>query len=208
MSFRRATDEETEKGPMKQSPVNGEIEPNNAQENGPLQKKSTQVATPSPRKGSELNENSTRAQHKVMTDTPADGGQENLQCTLQLQGEDHSTADREVPLNAEPEEEDPAPVQDKNPDGVSLTTEVVCHENSADPKTKSATEDIKPSSAHDNVDEECSTDTIKAVAKPSEELTQNNEALSVPNSQPSAAAGQAVSISAVSQETNKEALSW
>ncbi|XP_061569322.1 uncharacterized protein LOC133423188 [Cololabis saira] len=208
--MRRTTDQEAENGLLKRSPVNGEMEPNNAQENGPLQKKGTQAKTPSPRKESELKENSARAQRDVvMPDTPNSGRAENQQCTLNLQDKDHSTADQEavVALNTEPEEkEDSASVQDKVPDGVSLTTELVCQESPPHPQTNSTTEAAIVSISDDNDEEECSKDATNDAAKPSQEFTQNNEVLSVPKCQLAAAAGQEVSISAVRQETNTEAL--
>ncbi|XP_041824549.1 uncharacterized protein LOC121629094 [Melanotaenia boesemani] len=70
-----------------------------------------------------------------------------------------------------------------------------------------ASNSTENSTAHNGAEEECATYAISTVAKPSGELTQNNEALSVPNTQLAAAAGQEASISAVSQETNTQAMS-
>ncbi|KAM4534403.1 uncharacterized protein PAE49_022621 isoform 1-T2 [Odontesthes bonariensis] len=195
--MRRDTNEEAEDAQMKRSP---EKEPNNSQGNGPLQRGKIQTATPSPHKASELKENSTRAQHKVMKGTSADSGQaERLQCTLK------SSADSEVvaPSNPESQRENPASVQEKIPDGVPQQTEAACSENSSHAETNTTAE---PITAH-NVEEECSRDAINIIAKPSGELTPKNEVLSVPNTQLVAAAGLEASVFAVSQETDTKALS-
>ncbi|KAK1885152.1 Histone-lysine N-methyltransferase H3 lysine-4 specific [Dissostichus eleginoides] len=68
---------------VKKSAVVVEKEPNNTQENGAFQKEVIQKASPSPRKGSELKENSTAVKDEVIKDSPADSGQaEPMQCTL------------------------------------------------------------------------------------------------------------------------------
>ncbi|KAJ4925412.1 hypothetical protein JOQ06_018144 [Pogonophryne albipinna] len=56
----------------KSVPVVVEKEPNNTQENGAFQKEVIQKASPSPRKGSELKENSTAVKDEVIKDSPAD----------------------------------------------------------------------------------------------------------------------------------------
>ncbi|XP_070784647.1 uncharacterized protein [Enoplosus armatus] len=183
---------------VKQSAAVAEIEPNNTQENGPLQKEVIQTATPSPSKGSELKENPTRAQGEDMNDCPADSVQaELLQCTLNCLQTEHATADWEVftATNA-------APRQDKIPDSSSLTAEAVCPENHTETNTR---EHITLDTTHDNDEEAGSKVTIDhAVVEPSGAFSQNNEVLSVPNTQLTAAACQLSSISVVSQEIVKE----
>lgn len=183
---------------VKQSAEVAEAEPNNTQENGPLQKKVKQTATPSPRKGSELRENSTRAQDEAMKDRPANSGPaELLQCTLNSLQNEHDTADGEVftATNAAPEKENPASVKDKIPDSSSLTPAAVCPENH--PETNTTRELVTLDTTHDN-DEDAGFKV--AAAEPSGEFSQNNEVLSLPNTQLTAAACQVSSVSVVSQE--------
>lgn len=193
---------------MKHGPEVGETEPNKTQENGPLQEMVKQTK-PSPRTGSELKENSTRAQNEDAKDRPADSGQaELLQSTLTSLQKEHATTDWEVfpATNAAPEEENPASAQDKVPDSTSLPAEAVCPENHTDTNT---TREHTTLSADDNDEEAASKVPIdNAVAEPSGECSHNNEVLSVPNTQLAAAACQLPSISVVSQEINKESLSW
>lgn len=196
-----------EKVQVKQSPEVAEMEPNNTQENGPLQKEVIQTEAPSPSKGPELKENSTRAQDEDMKDRPADSGQaELLQCTLNSLQKESATADWEVfPTNAAPEEENPASVQDKIPNNSPLTAKAVCPENHPHTETNTR-EPITLDTAHDNDEEAGSKVTIdNAIAELSGEFSQNNEVLSVPNTPLPAAACQ---VSVVSQEINKESPSW
>ncbi|XP_037612562.1 uncharacterized protein LOC119480434 [Sebastes umbrosus] len=201
---------------VKQSPEVAETEPNNTQENGPLQKEVIQTAAPSPNKGSELEENSTRVQDEDMKDRPADSGQaELLQCTLNSLQKQNATADWEVftatnaapeEENAAPEEENPASSLDKIPVSSSPTAEAVCPENHTE--TNPTREHITLDTAHDNEEEAGSIISIeKAVAEPPVEFAQNNEVLSVPDPQLTAAACQMSSISAVGQENDKESAS-
>ena len=207
MSLRTMLDEETIKPKealkVKKSAVVVEKEPNNTQENGAFQKEVIQKATPSPRKGSELKENSTAVKDEVIKDSPADGGQaEPMQCTLFSPQREHATA-----TNVAPEEENPASAHDKIPDSSSLITEAVCPENHTETNT---TEHITSDTTQDNEEEAGSTVTTEssAVAEPSEELSLNNEGLSEPNPPPTAVAGQMASVSAVRQEGDKQSASW
>ncbi|XP_040921290.1 uncharacterized protein LOC121200215 [Toxotes jaculatrix] len=180
---------------VKQSPERGELEPSNTQENGPLKKESIQTATPSPCKGFEQ-DSSTSAQDEDVKEPPDDSGQtELLHCTLKSQPESLSAAHWEVFTDTivAPEKENPASVQDKIPDGISLTAESVCPEKPSHSETATTTEHITVSTLD------------SAVAGPSGEFSQNNEVLSVPNTRLDAAACQVFSISAVSQEINTEA---
>ncbi|XP_029314135.1 eukaryotic translation initiation factor 5B [Cottoperca gobio] len=194
---------------VKQSPEVADTEPNNTQENGPVQKV-LQTATPSPSEGSELKENSTRLQDEDMKDRPADSGQaELLQCTLNSLQKEPAAADWEVftATKAPPEEENPASAEDKIPDSGSLTAEEVCPEKHTETNT---TEHITLDTTHDDDDDDDekadSKVTIEncAVAEPSGECSQNSEVLSVPNPQLTAAACPMPSSCAVSQENDKE----
>ncbi|GAA6215123.1 ubiquitin thioesterase otulin [Lates japonicus] len=187
-------EEKTEAVLVKQSPENGETEPNNTQENGPLKKESIQTATPSPCKGFELKENSTRAQDETMKEPPDNSGQaERQQCTLNWEVFPET---KYVAL----EEENPASVQEKIPDGISQTAESVHTEKPSHTETTTTTEHITASVSHDD-EEEAGSEVIvdNAVAEPSGEFSQNNEVLLVPNTPPPA--------SVVSQEISKEAQS-
>lgn len=188
-------EEKTESVLVKQSPENGETEPNNTQENGPLKKESIQTATPSPCKGFELKENSTRAQDETMKEPPDNSGQaEPQQCTLNWEVFPET---KYVAL----EEENPASVQEKIPDGISQTAESVHAEKPSHTETTTTTEHITASVSHDDEEEAGSEVTVdNAVVEPSGEFSQNNEVLPVPNTPPPA--------SVVSQEISKEAQSW
>ncbi|XP_018549182.1 protein IWS1 homolog [Lates calcarifer] len=187
-------EEKTESVLVKQSPENGETEPNNTQENGPLKKESIQTATPSPCKGFELKENSTRAQDETMKEPPDNSGQaEPQQCTLNWEVFPET---KYVAL----EEENPASVQEKIPDGISQTAESVHAEKPSHTETTTTTEHITASVSHDDEEEAGSEVTVdNAVVEPSGEFSQNNEVLPVPNTPPPA--------SVVSQEISKEAQS-
>ncbi|XP_028288368.1 uncharacterized protein LOC114452983 [Parambassis ranga] len=203
----RRTDEKADGAQKKQSPENEETEPNNTQENGPLQKEGIQAVTHSPRKVSEPTENAIRGQDKDVKESPADSGDEPLHCTLNSLQE--QTAESEIlgKTNVKIEEENPASVQDKVPDGASQTAKVVCSESASCLQTNTTTEHSAASATHnDEEDEEAGprVTVVDAAAKPSGESTQNDEVLSVPNSQPAAAAGQVSTV--VSQEDNTETL--
>lgn len=187
---------------VKKSPEVGETELNNTQENGPLKEVVIQTATPSPRKGSDLKENSTRAQDEDMKDCPADSGQL-LQCTLNSLKNEHATADFTA-TNTAPEDENPASAQDKIPNISSLTAEVVFLENHTETK---ATMEHSILATHNNAEGAGSKlDNVEAEA--SGQLSEKNEVLSSPNTQLTAAVCQLSSISVVSQEVDKESLSW
>lgn len=189
---------------VQKSPEVGEMELNNTQENGPLKEVVIQTATPYPRKGSDLKENSTRAQDEDMKDCPADSGQaELLQCTLNSLKNEHATADFTA-TNTAPEDENPASAQDKIPDISSLTAEAVFLENHTETK---ATMEHSILATHDNAEEAGSKlDNVEAEA--SGQLSEKNEVLSPPNTQLTAAVCQLSSISVVSQEVDEESLSW
>ncbi|KAK5878098.1 hypothetical protein CesoFtcFv8_025538 [Champsocephalus esox] len=185
----------------KSVPVVVEKEPNNTQENGAFQKEVIQKASPSPRKGSELKENSTAVKDEVIKDSPADGGQaEPMQCTLISLQREHATA-----TNVAPEEENPASAHDKIPDSGSVITEAVCPETNT---TEHITSDTTQDNEEEEEEEEEAGSTVttasSAVAEPSEELSPNNEGLSEPNPPPTAAAGQMASVSAVRQQGDKQ----
>ncbi|XP_073344265.1 uncharacterized protein [Pagrus major] len=183
---------------VKPTPEVAETEPNNTQENGPMMEVVTQKATPSPRKGSKLKENSTRAQDEGMKDRPADSRQpELLPCTLNSLQKEPTKADWEAftPTNVAPEEKNPTSPQEKIPDSSSLTAEAVCAENHTE--TNATGEHIRAATTHDN-DEETAVKVDNAAPEPSGEFSQNN------HTQLTAAACQVSSISAVSQEIDKE----
>ncbi|XP_044031756.1 uncharacterized protein LOC122866329 [Siniperca chuatsi] len=192
---------------VKQSAQVAETKPNNTQENGPLQKTVLQTAMPSSSKGSELKDNSTRAQDEDMKGRPPDRGQaELLQCTFNSPQTEHVTSNWEVftATNAASEEHKPASMQDKIPDSSSLTAEAVCAENHTETNTR---EHITLNTAHDNDEEAGSKVTIdNVVAEPSGEFSLC-KVLSAPNTQLTAAACQVSSISVVSEEIDKESLS-
>lgn len=190
---------------VKQSPENGETEPGNTQENGPLQKEGTPTATFSPSKGPKLKENSTRAQDKHIKGTPAGSGQaEPLHCTLNVPQEGSAADDREgfAATNAATAEENPAAVQDKTPDGITQTAEA---KNTSHTETNATREHITLDSSHnDNEDAAFKVTIDDTAAEPSGEFSQNNEVLSVPNTQLAAAARQVSSVPVISQEIHSE----
>ncbi|XP_068566099.1 retinitis pigmentosa 1-like 1 protein isoform X2 [Cebidichthys violaceus] len=176
---------------VKQSPEVVETEPNNTRENGPLQKEVTHTAVPSPNKASELTENSVGVQDEDTTDRPADDGQAELpQCTLNSLQKEHAAADWEVvaATNAVTEKENPASEEDNIPDSSSPTAEAVCPESPAE--TNATREHITVDNTPEEEEEESKVTTENTEAEPSGEASQNNEVISVPNPQPSAAAGQ------------------
>ncbi|XP_071340996.1 histone acetyltransferase KAT6B-like [Trachinotus anak] len=193
---------------VKQCPENGESEPSNTQENGPLKKENIQTAAAFHCKEFECKENSTGEQDEDMKDSPGNSGQDELlQSTLQPQQKACATADWEVFLepNVAPKEEDRASVQEKIPVGTSRAAESICTEKPFLTETTTTTEPISVSTSHDDKEEAGSKVTFdNAVTEPSGEFTQNNEVLSVPNTQVDAAAFQAFPVSEVSQEINKD----
>nr|XP_019943365.1 PREDICTED: uncharacterized protein LOC109629843 isoform X1 [Paralichthys olivaceus] len=195
---------------VKQSPKNGLTEPNNTQENGPLNTESLQTATPSTIcKGSKLEENSTRAQAEDLKEPSDDGEQDELlKSTLNSQQKVHTATEWEVftETNAVPEEENPASVQDKAPDGVLLTAQSASPEKPPlPPETTSTTEHVTMRTSHQDEEETGSKVMFdEAVNEPSGEFSTNSE-VSVPNTEPAAAAGQVMSVPVVSQEADGEA---
>lgn len=184
----------------KKCPEVRETEPNNTQENGPLKD-----AAPSPRKGSKLKENVTRAQDEDKKDCPANSEQAGpLQCTLNSLQKEHAAADHAA-TNTAAADDSPALTPEKVPDTSSTTAEEVCLEDHTE--TKSTLEQ-KVLASHDN-DEEAGSQLDSIVAKASEQFSEDGDGiLSVPNSQLTTAVCQLSCSSAVSQETDKVSLSW
>ncbi|TKS87591.1 Ubiquitin thioesterase otulin [Collichthys lucidus] len=172
-----------EKAEVTQIPEVGETEPKNTQENGPSPDVVVQTGKTTPRK---LEENSTRAQDEDVKDGPADSGRaELLNCTLNSPQKDHTAAGWEV-FTPE-EEEKPAVPQDKIPDSSSVNPKVCCENQ---PETNTTRERVTLATAHDSEAEEGSKAVDSTAAEPSGEISQNKEVLSVPNTQPTAAAYQ------------------
>lgn len=191
-------EEEAEAEKVRLCPENEESEPNNTQENGPLQKDDIRTSTPSPAKEPELKEHSNRAQVVDVTEAPANGGKTDLlQCNLTSPPKGNSTDEWEIfPETVEETvEENPASVEDRIPDGISPAAEL---------KTPPQTETTAStdSSQEDNEDDSKVT-TDDTEADPLGEFSQNNELLSEPNTQLTAAAP----VSVVCQEINSEP-SW
>lgn len=193
---------------VKPTPEVAGTKPTNTQENGPMVEVVAKKATPSPRKGSKLKENSTRAQDEEPKVRPLDSGPpEPLRCTFNSMQKEPAKADWEAltQTNVAPEEENPTSPQDNIPESSSLTAEAVCAENHTE--TNATGEHITAAATHDN-DEEADIKDDNAALEPSGEFSQNNEEVSVPNTQLTAAACTVSSMSAVSQEINKESPSW
>lgn len=174
--------------------------PEVAETNGPCQKELTQTASPN-----KLKENSNRAQDEDLKQRPADSGQpELLQCTLNSLQKEPANANWEVftATKESTEEENPASAQDRSPDSSSSLTAEANHTETR--------EHISPDTTHDDDEEEAgSIITVETVvAEPSGESPENNEVLSVPNTQLTTAACLVASISAVGQENDREAPSW
>lgn len=184
------------------SPAVRETEPNNTQENGPLKEVVTQPAPPSPRSGSNLKQNSTRAQGEDLKDCPADAGQaEALQCTLNSLKKEQSAAGLTATNGAA--EENPASVQDNIPDISSLTAEPVCLENHTE--TKAATQASMLAAHGDDEGKEAAS---RLGNVKTESPGQLSEVLSQPNTPLSAAVCQASSVSVVSQVIDGGSPSW
>lgn len=202
VSVSKTRDEAEEKGEhVQHGHEKGEIEPNNTQENGPLQKEIIQTA--SPHRGPEHKEDSTRAQDEDIKAPSGDSGQaEHLQCTLNIPQTLHTATDWDFNTTTEvPKEENPASVQDRIPDGIFLTAGEVWPEKPSHTETTATRENITESTTRDN-DEEAGSKVTNdnAAAEPSGEYLQK-----APNTQLAAAACQVSSSSVVSQEISKEA---
>lgn len=167
----------------------------NTQENGLLQQENT---PPPPSDECKL-EDTTTAQPEAREATPDSGNVLLLENVSTAHREDAVASDTKL----EPHEEDPASVREKAPQGISPPSKADCPESPPRPETNTSTEHITASISPADVKEGCCKD-----ARPSGELTQNNEALSAPKSELTAAAGQAASSSEVALETNPEASSW
>ncbi|XP_035467661.1 uncharacterized protein LOC118287047 isoform X2 [Scophthalmus maximus] len=159
-------------------------------------------------KGFTLKENSPSAQDEDKEESVGDNEQaELLNFPLNSQQKAHTAADWEVFTERKevPEEENPASLRDKVPGGILLTAESVLHEKPLLTDTISATEHIALSTSHDDREETGSKVSFdNAVTEPSE-FSQNSQVLSLPNTKLEAAAYEVISISVVSQETDKEA---
>ncbi|XP_041670168.1 flocculation protein FLO11-like [Cheilinus undulatus] len=206
VDLRKTADEDCVKVVSKAEAEVLEKELNNTQENGPMQKEPAKTATTSPRKGSELKENSTRPQDEDIKEHPADDGKPEIQqCTLNSPKTEHTTADcKASPAtnSAQDEEENPASAEDKVPDSKSVTAEAACSENHTETNT---TQHIILDTPPDDDEETGSKVTIDdAAAEPLGEISQNNEVLSVPNAQLSAAESQETPVPAAAQEVDKE----
>ncbi|XP_034415464.1 nucleolin 2-like [Cyclopterus lumpus] len=193
---------------VKRSPEAAETEPNNTQENGSLQKEVPQTATPSPSKVSELKENPVGVRDDDVKDRPAHSGPaELMQCTLNSLQKEHATVDWEVftAATAATEQENPVSEQDETPESSSPTAEAARPEKLAETNTE--TEHITLDNTHDDDEEEeeagSKVTMENTVAEPSGEFSQNNEVMSVPNPQLTAAAAETTSVS-VSPENDEE----
>lgn len=177
--------------------VNGETEPNNTQENGPLH---PCIQPAFPNRESEPTEN--RAQDKDIKKHLGDSGQaQHLQCTVS-QTKVHTATDLEVCETTSDvlEEENKASV----PGGTLLTAGDVCQEKPSHSEKTSAQEHITKTCTDD---EESGSKVTRdfAVAEPSGESFP--QVLSGPEPQLSAAACQVLSSCSVNQPVNKEAQS-
>ncbi|XP_058495642.1 uncharacterized protein LOC131466443 isoform X1 [Solea solea] len=195
-------DEKAEEVKEKQSLENGEMEPSNTQENGPLVKEAIKTAKASPCEG-----NSIRAQDEEMTDPPDSSEKPGLlQCTLDsLQKTNTATHWEGFPeTNAVPEV-NLASVQDKIPSEISA--ESVCPEKPSHTEMTSATQHITVCTSQD-VEEEVGSNvkSDNATTKSLMEFSQNGETSLVPNTA-AAAAGQVVPIAVVSEKNNEDASS-
>lgn len=175
---------------------NNEKKSSNTQENGLLQ----QENSPLPPSNEAKLKDTPAAQPETREAAPSDTGN-----VLNLL-ESISTAHREdaVASDTKPEPheaEDPASVLEQAPQGISPPSKADSPESPPHPETNASTEHITARSSPADVKEGC-------CKERSGDLTQNNEALSVPNSELTAAAGQAASSSEVALETNPEASSW
>nr|XP_020475408.1 ubiquitin thioesterase otulin [Monopterus albus]XP_020475409.1 ubiquitin thioesterase otulin [Monopterus albus]XP_020475410.1 ubiquitin thioesterase otulin [Monopterus albus] len=199
----KKAEEKAETVQDKHRPLHGETEPNNTQENGPLQKEGIQPAMPSPHKESG---NSTRPQDEGVKKLSHDSGQaEHLQCTLDPQQKDHA-AEWEVltAIAVVPKEETPGSVQDRIIDGGALTAEAVHPQHLSCTEATTAREHNTRSTAHDNEEEAAAGSRVatgSAIAEPSEESLKNNQ---MSNAQLATAADHISSISVVSQEISEE----
>lgn len=180
-------------------------QPNNTQENGPLKESNIQTAAPSPRKGSDLKENSARAQDEDMMESlkdSEDSGQIGLlQCTLNSPQKDQDTNDLPE-TNTAPEDVNSASGQDEPPDINPQSAEVACLENHTG--IEAAMECSISAPQYD--DEEADSKVDDAETEVLGQFCEKSEGLSLPNTELTTAACQLLSISVVSEEM--ESLSW
>ncbi|KAG7231175.1 hypothetical protein INR49_012006, partial [Caranx melampygus] len=179
----------------KQSPENGESEPNNTQENGPLVE-SIHATAPSACKELEL-----KKQNEDMEKPQDNSGQaEVLQRTLPPQQKICPRAESEVftESNVAPEEGAPVSEQERILNGTLQTVkrvESVSPEKPSPTETTATTEHAAARTSHDDEEEAGSKVTSdKAVTEPSGEISPNDPVLTVPNSQVDEAACQVFSI--------------
>ncbi|XP_068160579.1 uncharacterized protein [Antennarius striatus] len=188
---------------VKQSPEDGETEPNNTQENGPLQEVNVKTTMLPPEKGPELKENSITAQDEEIKDIPADSVQADLlQCTFNSLQKQSTTGDWEI-FTTTLEEENAASAQDETLKISSLTTETSDPENHTETE---AGEHIASAVTHED-DDAASPEVDSGVTESSGDNSEHNEVLSVPNTQLPAAVCQLSPISVVSQEIDAESQS-
>ncbi|XP_023182419.1 ubiquitin thioesterase otulin [Xiphophorus maculatus] len=185
-------DEDTSVEETKEKPPNcqnSHRESGATQGNGHLQNKNLQEANTSPSKDS-----TAGAQREEQKDSTAD------QRTLNQTQKNISAPDAQEVLAVaakEPKTEKQSLTagQENVSDLVSPKPESALPENLSPPETNTPTEDNTASGSHAGSGGDAA---IRAEAKPSEDFTQNNEALSEPSAQEP-------SISVVSQETNTDA---
>lgn len=199
-------EEKAEAALKKQSPENGEPEPNNTQENGPL---TESIHTTAPSAYKELEPKEEKEDMKQPQDN---GGQaEDLQPPLEPQQKNFTGPDWEdfTEPHMAPEEVAPASEQEKTlTPGTPQTVESVCPEKPPSAETTATTEHAAASVSHDEEEEAGPKVTSdEAVTEPSGEICPNDPVLSVPNSQVDEPACQAASI-LVDGEINKEAPGW
>uniref|UniRef100_A0A1A8DW88 Family with sequence similarity 105, member B, a n=1 Tax=Nothobranchius kadleci TaxID=1051664 RepID=A0A1A8DW88_NOTKA len=174
-NMRRRFGEEAEEVKAKQQKLeNKELEPKNTQENGHLQMENVQEGKDAASEASEVKEDSAGEKHEGRRDSLAQ------KCTLNSPGKGHFTADGKCvkASKSEPDEENRTSGQETKTDGVSSSTEAVCPETPPHPETNPSTERVTAS--HADVENESSSDAVRAVARPPGES-------SVPKPEPAAA---------------------
>lgn len=180
-------------------------QPNNTQENGPLKELSIRTAAPSPRKGSDLKENSTTAQDEDMMGSLNDSEDSGLigllQCTLNSPQKDQDTDDLPE-ANTAPEDVNSASAQDKALDINPQSAEVACLENHTGIEV--AMECSISAPQYD--DEETGSKIVSGETELLVQFCEKNEGLSLPNTELTTATCQLLSTSVVSEEM--ESLSW
>ncbi|KAM9839379.1 uncharacterized protein ACBR49_016412 [Aulostomus maculatus] len=181
-------EEKAEADQVKQNHESGELERNNAQENGSLRKESRRISSRSPGKASELQDNSSRE----MKETPAEA--EILQCTFPSLCKENPPAEWEDFPVTNATEENLSSVQDRISDGISQAAE-------AENPSHANAENTSP---NDDVDNEEKITSESTLADTVAEQPQNSDVSSVPNPELSGAAGQVASVAGLHQEISVE----